>query len=216
MLGFSKREQERKDFEKQALEFTHPLYGLAMRLTHDPADAEDLVQETYLRAFRFYKRFEPGTKLKAWLFRIETNLFINKYRRKVKEREALDGSEEITLRHYSLSHEAQLNAADPEGLLTHDSLSDEVSQALDQVPVDFRTTVLLADVHEFSYKEIASMTDTPLGTVMSRLYRGRRILQEKLYDYAIQQGILHPLSDGQNGQPANLETYRQRRARGGE
>ncbi len=101
-------------------------------------------------------------------------------------------------------------------MLTRDSLSDEVSQALDQVPVDFRTTVLLADVHEFSYKEIASMTDTPLGTVMSRLYRGRRILQEKLYDYAVQEGILHPLSDGQDGQPANLESYRQRRARNGE
>lgn len=216
MLGFSKREQNRKDFEKEALEFAHPLFGLAMRLTHDASDAEDLVQETYLRAFRFYKRFEPGTNLKAWLFRIETNLFINKYRRKVKEREVLDGSEELTLRHYSLSHEAQLSTGDPEGLLTRESLSDEVSQALDQVPVDFRTTVLLADVHDFSYKEIASMTDTPLGTVMSRLYRGRRILQEKLYDYAVQEGILHPLSDGKDGQPANLESYRQRRARSGE
>lgn len=216
MLGFSKSDQARKAFETEALEYSGPLYGLGLRLTHDPSDAEDLVQETYLRAFRFYKRYEPGTQLKAWLFRIETNLFINKYRRKVKEREILEGGEAQVVRQFSLSHEAQQITHDPEGLFANAALSDEVSQALDQVPIDFRTVVLLADVHEFSYKEIAAMTDVPLGTVMSRLYRGRRILQDQLFDYAVQEGILHPHSDGQDGQPADLEIYRQRRARGGQ
>ncbi|MFH1809169.1 MAG: sigma-70 family RNA polymerase sigma factor [Pseudomonadota bacterium] len=215
MLGLFRREKERRNFESQALEHARALYGAGLRMTRNAGDAEDLVQETYLRAFRFSDRFEPGTNLKAWLFRILTNTFINKYRRRVKEREILEGVDEDVVRNHLISPSSNLPTLNPEAALVDVQLSDEVTRALDQVPVDFRTVVLLADVHEFSYKEIADMLGCPVGTVMSRLYRGRRLLQEQLFDYAVQEGILHPERDGQEGAPADLDTYRQRRARSG-
>jgi len=213
MLGLSKKERERRAFEKEALGYAQLLFGAGLRLTRNEGDAEDLVQETYLRAFRFSDRFEPGTNLKAWLFRILTNTFINKYRRRVKEREILEGSNQDTVRNQFISPGASMPFLDPEGAFVDQFLSDEVAEALEQVPVDFRTVVLLADVHDFSYKEIAQILDCPMGTVMSRLYRGRRILQEKLFDYAVESGILHPQRDGEHGVAADLEAYRQRRAR---
>jgi len=213
MLGLSKKEREQRAFEKEALTYARPLFGAGLRLTRNEGDAEDLVQETYLRAFRFSDRFEPGTNLKAWLFRILTNTFINKYRRRVKEREILEGSEQDTVRRHFISPNASMPALDPEGAFVNQFLSDEVAEALEQVPVDFRSVVLLADVHDFSYKEIAQMLDCPMGTVMSRLYRGRRLLQEQLFDYAVAEGILHPERDGEDGVTADLESYRRRRQR---
>lgn len=213
MFGLGSSLREQRDFERQALEFARPLYGLALRLTRSPSDAEDLVQETFLRAFRFSERFEPGTNLKAWLFRILTNTFINKYRRQAKERELVEGVEQEAVRQQLVPTDSALPFVDPENALVDRFMSDEVAAALEQVPIDFRTVVLLADVHDFSYKEIALMLDCPVGTVMSRLYRGRRILQQILFAYAVEQGILHPERDGVAGAPADLEDYRRRRAR---
>ena len=213
MFGLGSQLRERRDFERQALEQARALYGLALRLTRRPSDAEDLVQETFLRAFRFSERFEPGTNLKAWLFRILTNTFINRYRRQAKERELVEGAEQEAVRQQLVPAESALPFVDPEHALVDRFMSDEVAAALEQVPIDFRTVVLLADVHEFSYKEIAQMLDCPVGTVMSRLYRGRRILQQILFGYAVEQGILHPERDGTAGAPADLEVYRRRRAR---
>jgi RNA polymerase sigma-70 factor, ECF subfamily len=213
MFGLGSQLRERRDFERQALDQARALYGLALRLTRSPSDAEDLVQETFLRAFRFSERFEPGTNLKAWLFRILTNTFINKYRRQAKEREIVDGVEQEAVRQQLIPNDSALPFVDPENALVDRFMSDEVAAALEQVPIDFRTVVLLADVHEFSYKEIAQMLDCPVGTVMSRLYRGRRILQQILFGYAVERGILHPERDGTNGAPADLEDYRRRRAR---
>ncbi|MBN2359989.1 MAG: sigma-70 family RNA polymerase sigma factor [Deltaproteobacteria bacterium] len=213
MFGFGSQLREQRDFERQALEHARALYGLALRLTRRPSDAEDMVQETFLRAFRFSERFEPGTNLKAWLFRILTNTFINKYRRQAKERELVEGVEQEAVRQQLVPDDAALPFVDPEHALIDRFMSDEVAAALEQVPVDFRTVVLLADVHDFSYREIAQMLDCPVGTVMSRLYRGRRILQQILFGYAVEQGILHPERDGVDGAPADLEVYRRRRAR---
>jgi len=213
MFGFRSELREQRDFERQALEHARPLYGLALRMTRRPSDAEDLVQETYLRAFRFSERFEPGTNLKAWLFRILTNTFINKYRRAAKERDLVEGAQQDAVRQQLVPDGSALPFVDPENTLVDRFMSDEVAAALEQVPVDFRAVVLLADVHDFSYKEIAQMLDCPVGTVMSRLYRGRRILQQILFSYAVEQGILHPERDGVDGAPADLEDYRRRRAR---
>lgn len=215
MLGNLFKKRQQKAFENDALEHTRALYGAGLRLTRNESDAEDLVQETYLRAFRFSDRFEPGTNLKAWLFRILTNTFINKYRRKVKEREIVEGSNQDTVRSHFVSDKSTHHHRDPETSFVDQFMSDEVTTALEQVPVDFREVVLLSDVHDFSYRDIADMLDCPVGTVMSRLYRGRRILQSKLFDYAVAEGVLHPNRDGDGEAPADLETYRRRRARAG-
>jgi RNA polymerase sigma-70 factor (ECF subfamily) len=179
--------QER--FENEALVHLDALYGAAMRYTRDARDAEDLVQDTVLAAYRFFDRFEAGSNCKAWLFKILTNTFINKYRRKVREREIHDrlvDDEAPSL----ISEESRAVARDPERFLSHGLLSDDVRRALDAVPSDYRMAVVLCDLEEFSYKEIAEIMDCPVGTVMSRLHRGRRLLQRALYVYAVQEGIV--------------------------
>jgi RNA polymerase sigma-70 factor (ECF subfamily) len=187
------------------------LYGAALRLTRSPRDAEDLVQDTYLKAFRFFDTFEKGTNVKAWLFKILTNTFINKYRRKVKEREIAEApAEDIVLDRF-VSTEQVRALQEPERDFFGRLLSDEVVEALDQVPVDFRMVVILADIQDFSYKEIAEIVGCPVGTVMSRLFRGRRILQNHLYQYAIKEGIIQPPKDDVTGAPIDLELYRQRK-----
>jgi RNA polymerase sigma-70 factor (ECF subfamily) len=183
------------------------LYGAALRLTRSPKDAEDLVQDTYLKAFRFFESFEKGTNIKAWLFKIQTNTFINKYRRRVKEREVAEAPPEDILLDRFVSSEQVQAIKDPESDFFGRLLSDEVMEALEQVPVDFRMVVILADIQGFSYKEIAEIVDCPVGTVMSRLFRGRRILQKALFEYAVQEGIIP--SDGES--PINLESYRSRK-----
>ncbi len=212
MFGFKRRTQtkERSEFEALTLEHMDALYGAALRLTRSPKDAEDLVQDTYLKAFRFFESFEKGTNIKAWLFKIQTNTFINKYRRKVKEREVAEAPAEDVVLDRFVSAEQVRALQDPEGDFFGQLLSDEVVEALEQVPVDFRMVVILADIQGFSYKEIAEIVGCPVGTVMSRLFRGRRILQKQLFEYAVHEGILEAATD-EGGKPISLETYRQRK-----
>ncbi len=209
--GLFGKNKEALAFEAEALPHVHALYGAAMRLTRSPEDAEDLVQETFLKAYKAWEQFETGTNCKAWLFRILTNTFINKYRRRVKEREILEGQQAPAAEHHLVHLPSKRPTLDPEGAMADRTLSDEVLQALDKVPVDFRTVVVLSDIEGFSYKEIADIVEIPVGTVMSRLFRGRRILQEQLFDYAVQEGILKPKQD--SGETLDLDDYRKRRAR---
>jgi RNA polymerase sigma-70 factor (ECF subfamily) len=177
-------------FEDEALSYLDALYRTGLRMTHSEAEAEDLVQETYIRAFRFRHQFAPGTNLKAWLFRILTNTFINQYRRRAARPETteLDDVEESILYRHMRDVSPGSASPDPEAALIDSTLSSEVKDALEALPEKFRTTVLL-DVEGFSYKEIAELLDIPIGTVMSRLHRGRKFLQKRLYDLARDRGI---------------------------
>ncbi|MHB1846722.1 MAG: sigma-70 family RNA polymerase sigma factor [Deltaproteobacteria bacterium] len=207
MLDLRQTDTTREEFELLALDHIDPLYSAALRLTKNDRDAEDLVQDTYLRAFRFFDKFERGTNIKAWLFKILTNTFINRYRRKVKERSVVEGSERETVHDRFMSRDATDFAANPEQYLFDRLLSDDVLRSIDALPVDFRLVVILADLQEFSYKEIAEIIECPVGTVMSRLYRGRKLLQKSLHHYAQELGILHD-----QAAPADLEAFRRRRA----
>ncbi len=177
-------------FEGDALSFLDALYRTALRMTRSEADAEDLVQETYIRAFRFRQQFTPGTNLKAWLFRILTNTFINQYRRKAARPQSteLDDVDESILYRHMRDVAPASESPDPEALIVDNTVSSEVKEALEELPEKFRTTVLL-DLEGFSYKEIAETLDIPIGTVMSRLHRGRKFLQKRLYDIAKERGI---------------------------
>ena len=175
-------------FVEQALPFTDQLYAAAMRLSKNPADAADLVQETYLKAYQSFHQFEQGTNLKAWLYRILTNTYINVYRKKTKEgfTQALDDLEEWQVGDAESLTQTTTRSAEAEAI---DRMpASVVKDALYELPEDFRMAVYFADVEGFSYQEIADIMDTPLGTVMSRLYRGRRLLRERLADYAKNQG----------------------------
>ena len=178
-------------FETEALSFLDALYRTGLRMTRSEAEAEDLVQETYIRAFRFRHQFTPGTNLKAWLFRILTNTFINQYRRKAARPDTteLDDVEESILYRHMRDVSPGSASPDPEAQLIDNTLSSEVKDALEALPEKFRTTLLL-DVEGFSYKEIAEVLDIPIGTVMSRLHRGRKFLQKRLYDVARDRGIV--------------------------
>jgi RNA polymerase sigma-70 factor (ECF subfamily) len=209
--------KRRAEFERLALGHLDALYGAALRYTRNERDAEDLVQDTVLRAFRFFHHFEEGTNIKAWLFKILTNTFINKYRRSVKEREIIDELEYD--QELFVSEGTARSGQDPEGDLLANLFSGDVQQALEALPEDFRIAVVLADLEDFSYKEIADIMDCPVGTVMSRLYRGRRLLQKRLRDYAEREGVIAPRSSargraaaGAQGETIDLEAYRRRRA----
>ena len=177
------------DFEAEALAYMDQLYGAALRMTRNGADAEDLVQETYAKAFAARDRFTPGTNLKAWLYRIQTNAFINSYRKKQREpkRSDADAIEDWQLAAAAEHTSSGLASAEDKAL---DALGDDdIRQALSELSEDFRTAVYLSDVEGFAYKEIAAIMDTPVGTVMSRLHRGRKLLREKLRDYAAERGL---------------------------
>jgi RNA polymerase sigma-70 factor (ECF subfamily) len=178
------------EFEAEALRHLDALYRTALRMTRSEADAEDLVQETYIRAFRFRDQFTLGTNMKAWLFRILTNTFINTYRRKAAQPEVtdLEGVDEFSLYRRMVDDRSASSSPDPEAELLKGVVDTEVTDALEELPEKFRTTVLL-DVEGFSYKEIAEMLSIPIGTVMSRLHRGRKFLQKRLYDLARERGI---------------------------
>jgi RNA polymerase sigma-70 factor (ECF subfamily) len=178
--------------EEEAFGYMDALYNGALRMTRDEHDAEDLVQDTYLKAFRFCHRFEPGSNLKAWLFKILTNTFINKYRKKKREPKFVtyDESNEFLLYDKFADQREGPPLSERGGKLLENLVEDEVIRALEELPSDFRIAVLLADLEGFSYQEIADMVGCPLGTVRSRLFRGRRLLQHKLLDYAIERGYV--------------------------
>ena len=177
-------------FEADALSYLDALYRTALRMTRSEAEAEDLVQETYIRAFRFKEQFEPGTNLKAWLFRILTNTFINLFRRRKTQPQTteLDDVDESALYRHMTGSSAASSASQPEKVVLDSVVDTEVTAALEELPEKFRTVVLL-DVEGFSYKEMAEMLHIPIGTVMSRLHRGRKFLQKRLYDLALDRGI---------------------------
>ena len=185
-------------FESQALSYIDALYRTALRMTRSEADAEDLVQETYIRALRFRGQFTPGTNLKAWLFRILTNTFINSYRKRARQPQTaeLGDVDEFSLYQRMSEDGSGTSPSDPEREFLDGIVSSEVKEALAELPEKFRTTVLL-DVEGFSYKEIAEMIGVPIGTVMSRLHRGRKFLQKRLYDVARERGIAALRTSGQ-------------------
>jgi len=199
-----KQGPSREEFEREALPFLESLYNTALRLARNRQDAEDLVQETYLRAYRAFHQFTPGTNLKAWLFRILKNAFINEYRKRkaTPREEEFGGIEE--------SFESRLDLPpgrtirNPEEEAIAGSLDEGVQAALDALPDDYRMAIVLADLEGFSYKEIAEILEVPLGTVMSRLYRGRKRLEEELLRYARERNYL----------PEGAEPHRRRTREG--
>lgn len=178
-------EDRRASFEREALTHLDTLYRVALRLAGNAADAEDLVQETMLRAYRSWDRFTLGTNAKGWLLTILRHLFINEYRRKRRHPESVDLD---TIEPFAVFEDVQ--ERDPQGAFFDRIVDDEVLRAVDQLPEAFREAVMLSDVEGLSYEEVAKVLGVPVGTVKSRLYRGRRLLQAKLYDYAVSMGYI--------------------------
>lgn len=185
--AFTTKDAER--FETDALPLIHALYGGALRLTRNEADAHDLVQETYLRAYRAWNSFEEGTNLKAWLYRIMTNLFITSYRSRQHSEVLLPADEAETFDLYEAQSQGGAQAS-AETLFLDQLVDVDVKKALEGLREEFRMVVLLADLEGFSYKEIAEMLDIPIGTVMSRLHRGRKSLQKSLWGLASERGLV--------------------------
>ena len=180
-----KRPSKPDPFEAQTLEHLDALYAVSCRLTKAPLDAEDLVQDTLVKAMRAREQYEPGTNLKAWLFKILHNTFINKYRRGGLERVVLEGPDADPLADGWVSVASMRALRDPESQALRPLVQEEIHKALDELPEEFRLAVVLSDVEELSYKEIADVMGCPVGTVMSRLHRGRRILKKQLAEKAV-------------------------------
>ncbi|MGO9837079.1 MAG: sigma-70 family RNA polymerase sigma factor [Polyangiaceae bacterium] len=207
-------------FADEALTHMDALYGVACKLTRNPTEAEDLVQDAFVKAMRARGQFHAGTNLKAWLFRILTNTFINKYRRGGLERSVLDGPDADPLADGWVSASTMRQLRDPETLALMPLVEDEIRHALDALPAEFRLAVVLSDVEEFSYEEIARIMGCPIGTVMSRLHRGRKLLQRTLYNHALALGIVkgeERVGDAaaearaEGAKTANLAEYRARK-----
>ncbi len=202
-------ESRRAEFEESALPHLHALHGVALKLTRRPEEAEDLVQETLLRAYRFFHQYEAGTNIKAWLFRIMRNLVINRYRKRQREPETVDiGGVEATLEALMKpSRSAEAGSATPEQILVDGSVDEEIEKALAALPDEYRMVLLLAAMEGLSYREIAGVLEIPIGTVMSRLHRARRMMQSKLVDYARQKGFVDP-GPGRGTDVVDIRTYR--------
>ena len=183
---------EQSDFERDAMQYTRQLYSAAMRMTRNPSDAEDLVQETFLKAYRAYHTFEEGTNLKAWLYRILTNTYINKYRKESRRPSEVDlgAVEDLYLYRNIGSEESAEAARTTEERVLDGLVESDIKKAVEDLPENFRLPVLLADLEGFSYKEIAEILDIPIGTVMSRLHRGRKAMQKSLWEYAVNRGLV--------------------------
>lgn len=213
-----KPSRKRREFEAAALEHLDALYGVALRLTRDEQNAQDLVQDTYVRALRFYDSFEWGTNLRAWLLRILTNTFINRYRKAKKEQQLSEMVQSGPTQDALLSSQSIWQLRDAESQLMGGLLREELVRAVDELPDDFRMTLILSDVYGFSYREIADIIDRPIGTVMSRLHRARRALQARLLDQAVAAGLVKPpkkeeRSASKSDEPTDLAEYRRRRGR---
>ena len=180
---------QRQAFEREALPHLDAMYGMALRLTRDERDAEDLVQDALIKAYRFFDRFEEGSNIKAWLFKVLVNLFYNSYR-KSKNLQRLHAEVELGGGHERYLSEATVSGRNAEEALLDRLVVEKLREAVEELPEEFRLAVLLCDLHDFSYKEIAEILGRPVGTVMSRLYRGRRLLQHRLFDYAVEQGYV--------------------------
>jgi RNA polymerase sigma-70 factor (ECF subfamily) len=188
---------EKEQFTADAMQYAPQLFSTALRMTRNRSDAEDLVQETYIKGWRSFHTFQEGTNLRAWLFRIMTNTYINKYnaqKRKATEVELDDVEELFLYKRLGSIDQSQLSSSAEDQML--ELFTDvEVKSALEELPEDFRIPVLLSDVDGFSYKEISEMLEIPIGTVMSRLHRGRKAMQKMLYEYARERGlIVEPLT----------------------
>jgi RNA polymerase sigma-70 factor (ECF subfamily) len=206
-------------FADEALTHLDAMYGVACKLTRNPTEAEDLVQDAFVKAMRAREQFNVGTNLKAWLFRILTNTFINKYRRGGLERAVFDGPDADPLADGWVSASTMRQLRDPETLALMPLVEGEIRRALDALPTEFRLAVVLCDVEECSYEEIAQIMGCPIGTVMSRLHRGRKLLQRALYNHALALGIVKgeervgrsAPGPGEPGRTANLDEYRARK-----
>jgi RNA polymerase sigma-70 factor (ECF subfamily) len=180
MASRAAKDPKREAFDAEVLPHLDLLYGNALRLTRSRADAEDLLQETVLRAFRFFDRFERGSNIKAWLLRIQYNLFVNRYRRGVRERDVRESMTHEPSGRDVVSRPALQALTDPDGAAMGPLVQQELALALEQLPEDHRTVIVLADIEELSYKEIAEVMGCPIGTVMSRLHRARRSLRDRV------------------------------------
>lgn len=178
--------QKQKDFDEEIIPHMDALYNFALRLTTDPNDAEDLVQDTIVKAYRFFSSYEKGTNAKAWMFRILKNSFINNYRKTSKKPSQVDYDEVSS--YYESIRAERTETSDLESLMFREMMDDDLSTALTRLPEDFRTVVLLCDVEGYTYEEIANMLDVPIGTIRSRLHRGRNLLKTELLDYAKKRG----------------------------
>ena len=211
-LGFGKKNRQLDEFQALIETNLDGMFRVAMRYTRDKAQAEDLVHDTVVRALRFQDRFERGTNFKAWIYTVLTHTFIHRYRRQKREREILEGATQDDVASQLRSDEARALAATPELAYVEHMLSDDVVKALDALPEDFRTVVVLCDLEGLAYKDIAEAVDCPVGTVMSRLYRGRRLLEQKLAGLAIERGIIKPgAREAAESRVLDLQTFRRRK-----
>jgi RNA polymerase sigma-70 factor (ECF subfamily) len=178
------------DFDSLVMPYLDSLYNTAYRMTRSAEDAEDLVQETYFKAYKYYDKFEEGTNLKAWLFKILKNTFINNYRKKKLEPKSVEFSDIEDSFEKIVRHDPEEQPRDPESRFLANVMDEGVKKALEALPSDYRMVVILADLEDFSYKEIAEILECPVGTVMSRLYRGRKLLEKALMRYARTHGYM--------------------------
>lgn len=184
----SSTNEKQREFEQEALPHMDVLYNYALRTTNSPEDADDLVQETYLKAYRFWDKYEKGTNVRAWLFRIMKNSYINRYRKESKEPEKVDY--EDVQNFYNTIRADAADANDLQESMFGNLLEDDVAKAIADLPEEFRTVVILCDIEGLTYEEIADFFDIPLGTVRSRLHRGRKLLRAKLLKFARNKGYV--------------------------
>ncbi len=216
-----KEARKKAEFEELVMPHLEALYGTAVRMTRNPQEADDLLQDTCLKAYRFIDKFQRGTNFKAWIFKILTNVFINRYRKLQRDRQVRGEVERDGYHAHILAQGPARDAQRPEETILDHLMSEDITQALEKLPPDFRMAIILSDVEEFSYKEIADIMDCPVGTVMSRLYRARRQMQRMLYHHAVDRGFIQadeaqeetPSASTKSAEVTDLATYRNQKQR---